>query len=117
MATHCSTCGHRVAAAVRFCTFCGALPFQRLAGRRAGARPPCVRHEDPAASLFLPTRARRRVEAHFTVLDERGPEATLGCPHCECEFEVNAYAGQNLFIDRRRGSRVAVCPRCGAVEK
>jgi hypothetical protein len=59
----------------------------------------------------------KRIEAPFTVLDERGPEATLECRRCGYEFDVNAYTGENLIIDQQTRMHRAVCPLCGTVEK
>jgi hypothetical protein len=58
-----------------------------------------------------------RIEATFLVLEEDGPAAKLECPRCGCEFEVNAYSGENLIIDPQQKCQLAVCPLCGTVEK
>jgi transcription elongation factor Elf1 len=58
-----------------------------------------------------------RIEATFLILEEEGPGATLECPRCGYEFEVNSYTGENLCIDPERKRQLAVCPLCGTVEK
>jgi hypothetical protein len=50
-------------------------------------------------------------------LDERGPEATLECPRCGYEFDVNAYTGESLIIDQQTKTQRALCPLCDSVEK
>jgi hypothetical protein len=139
MIRHCLSCGHRVSETARFCTACGGHTWKQLASggagpfqpgyevptetaspatpaalsRRSFQQPPSVR-DVPGPSPVLA--GERRIEATFTLLEERGPEAILECPRCGYEFEVNAYTGENLVIDCLRGRQLAVCPLCGTLE-
>jgi len=77
---------------------------------RAGSQPTWDTRIKESAAMV-------RIEAIFYVLKEDGPAAMLECPRCGCEFEVNAYSGENLIIDLKQMRQLAVCPLCATVEK
>jgi len=56
-------------------------------------------------------------EVEFEVVEDRGAQATLCCPACGFEFDVDAHTEQNLEWSRPKKAMIAVCPICQRRQK
>lgn len=56
-------------------------------------------------------------EVEFTIVEDRGPQATLECPACAFVFDVDAHTEENLQWNKKQRALLAVCPICQRRQK